>query len=67
MTESEVNTAAVTVSVAEPLIVPEAAAMVAIPCATPMANPVLILTVATEVFDEVQLAVVVRFFVVPLL
>lgn len=56
----EVNTAAVTVKVAEPLIVPEVAVMIADPCATLVARPPL-LTVTTEVFDEVQLALVVKF------
>jgi hypothetical protein len=67
LTAIEVNIAAVTVNVAEPLIVPEVAVIVAVPCATLVAKPVLALMVATEVFEEVQLAVVVRFCVVPLL
>ncbi len=46
---------------------PAVAVMAAVPCATPVATPVLVLTVATEAFDEVQLAAVVRFCVVPLL
>jgi hypothetical protein len=66
VTEIEVNTAALTVNVAEPLIVPDFAVIVALPCATLVASPPL-LTAATEDFDEVQLAVVVRFCVVPLL
>jgi hypothetical protein len=67
VTEIEVRTAAVTVNMAEPLIVPEVAVIVAVPGATLVANPVWVLIVATEVFDDVQLAVVVRFCVVPLL
>jgi hypothetical protein len=66
VTEIEVRTAAVTVSVAEPLMVPDLAVIVAAPAVTPVASPVL-LTVATDVFDEVQVAVFVRFWVVPLL
>jgi len=66
VTEIEVSTAAVTVNVAEPLIVPDLAVMVAVPAVTPVASPVL-LTVATEVFEEVQVAVLLRFCVVPLL
>jgi hypothetical protein len=66
VTEIEVNTAAVTVNVAEPVIVPEVAVMVAIPGATLVASPPL-LTVAMEVADEVQVAVLVRVCVVPLL
>jgi hypothetical protein len=64
-TAIEVRTAAVTVNVAEPLIVPDVALMVAVPLATVVANPAL--TVATVVFEEVQVAVLVRFIVVPLL
>ena len=67
VTAIEVNTAGVTVNVAEPLILPKVAVIVAVPCATLVANPVLALIVATDVFEEVQLAVVVRFCVVPLL
>ena len=67
LTLIEVNTAAVTVKVAEPLIAPEVAVIVTVPCATLVAKPVLALMVATEVFEEVQLAVVVRFCVLPLL
>jgi hypothetical protein len=62
----EVSTATVTVNVAEPLIAPEMAEMVAAPGATLVARPVL-LTVETEGDEEVQAAVVVRFCVVPLL
>lgn len=65
VTAIEVNTAAVTVNVADPLMVPDVAVMVAFPCATPLANPAL-LTVAIAGFDEVQLVVLVRFWVVPL-
>jgi hypothetical protein len=62
----EVNTAAVTVNVADPLIVPDFAVMVVLPFATLVANP-LLLTVAIDFADEVQVAVVVRVWVVPLL
>jgi len=67
VTEIEVKTAAVTVKVAEPLIVPDLAVMVAVPAVTPVASPVLFTTDATEVFEEVQVAVLLRFCVVPLL
>ena len=60
VTEIEVNTAAVTVKVAEPPLVPDLAVIVAVPWATLVARPML-LTVATVVFDELQVAVVVRF------
>jgi hypothetical protein len=66
VTESEVNTAAVTVNAAEPPIEPEAAVMVAAPCATLVASPPL-LTVAMEFADDVHVDVLVRFCVVPLL
>ena len=60
VTEIEVNTAAVTVSVAEPLIVPDFDVIVALPCAVLVASPPL-LTVAIDVAEEVQVAVLVRF------
>jgi hypothetical protein len=66
VTETEVKTEAVTVNVAEPLIVPDLAVMVVVPWAMLVANPPL-LTVATAVADEVHRAVLVRFCVLPLL
>ncbi len=63
----EVNTAAVTVNVAEPLMVPEVAVIVVLPGATQVTKPVLLFTVATEGADDVQVDVLVRFCVVPLL
>ncbi len=66
LTEIEVSTAAVTVNVAEPLIVPEVAVIVEVPGAMLVASPPL-LTVAIELADDVQAAVLVRFCVVPLL
>ncbi len=66
VTEIEVNTAAVTVNVAEPLIVSDLAVMVALPWAMLVANPPA-LTVAIDFAEEVQVAVLVRFWVVPLL
>jgi hypothetical protein len=67
VTAIEVSTGGVTANVAVPLIVPDVAVIVVVPCATLVANPLWTLMVATEVFEEVQLAVVVRFWVVPLL
>jgi len=64
VTEIEVNTAGVTVNVAEPLIVPDVAVIVAVPCVFAVAMPPL-LTVATEFADEVHVDVLVRFCVVP--
>jgi hypothetical protein len=61
VTAIEVSTGAVIVNVAVPLIVPDLAVIVVVPCATPVASPVWTLTVATEVLEEVQFAVVVRF------
>jgi len=66
VTEIEVKTAAVTVNVAEPLIVPEVAVMVVLPVATLVASPPL-LTVAIEIAEEVQVEVEVSVCVVPLL
>jgi hypothetical protein len=66
VTEIEVSTGAVTVNLVDPLIVPDLAVMVAVPAATPVANPA-VLTVAIAVEDELQVAVLVRFCVVPLL
>jgi hypothetical protein len=63
--EIEVNTAAVTVKVAEPLTVPDEAVIAVEPCAIAVARPPL--TLATAKAEEFQLAVLVRFWVVPLL
>jgi hypothetical protein len=65
-TEIEVNTAAVTVNVAVPLIVPDLAVIVVVPFATLVAKP-LLLMVAIDFAEEVQVAVAVRVCVVPLL
>jgi hypothetical protein len=66
VTEIEVSTAAVTVNVAEPLMVPDLAVIVAVPCAMLVANPAL-LTVAIVVAEELQVAVLASVWVVPLL
>jgi hypothetical protein len=66
VTEIEVNTAAVTVKVAEPLIAPEVAVMVVLPGAKLVASPP-VLTVAIEIAEEVQVEVEVSVCVVPLL
>jgi hypothetical protein len=66
VTATEVNTAAVTVSVADPLIVPEVAVIVAEPCSRLVANP-LLLTVAIDVAEDDQVTLSVIFSVVPLL
>jgi hypothetical protein len=58
-------TAAVTVNVAEPLIDPDVAWIVVVPCDTLVAKPVCFPTVATPVLVELQLAVVVRFCIDP--
>ena len=62
VTAIDCNTGAVTVSVVEPLIVPEVALIVLDPVATVVANPALLI-VATVVVPEVQVAVLVRFCV----
>jgi hypothetical protein len=66
VTAIEVSTGAVTVNVAEPLIVPEVAVIVEVPGAVLAASPPL-LTVAIELAEEVQVAVLVRFCFVLLL
>lgn len=63
VTAIDVRTGGVTVSVAVPLIFPEVAVIVAVPCATPVAKPVALFTVATDVAEEVQVAV--RLFWLP--
>jgi hypothetical protein len=65
VTEIEASATAVTVNVAEPWSVPKLAVIVVVPGATLVAKPVWILIVATEVDEDVQLADVVRSFVVP--
>jgi len=57
----------VTVKAAVPLIDPELAVIVAVPGASPVANPVCLPTLATDSAEEVHVAEVVRFCVVPLL
>ncbi len=64
VTAIEVKTSAVTVSVVEPLMVPEEAVMVAVPCATLVAEPRLLI-VATALDEDFQVAVLVRFCVLP--
>jgi hypothetical protein len=66
VTAIEINAGAVTVKVAEPAIAPDVAVIVAVPCDTLVAKP-LLLIVAIEVDEEVQVAVLVSVCVVPLL
>jgi len=66
VTAIELKVAAVTVNVADPLIVPDVAVIMAVPTLMLVANPVLF-TVAMEVAEDVHVALVVRFCVVPLL
>jgi hypothetical protein len=67
VTESFVKIATVTVKAADPVMLPEVAVIVAVPCVTPWANPLLLFTVATAVADELHFALVVKFCVLPLL
>ena len=60
----ETSVAAVTVKEVEPLTDPEAAWMVVVPGARPVARPELLM-LATEGFKEVQAAELVRFWVEP--
>jgi len=64
VTAMEDRVAAVTVRAVFPEMLPEAAAMVAVPAAAGVARP-LLLTVATEVLDEVQATWVVILYFVP--
>jgi hypothetical protein len=62
VTATETRVAAPTLSVAEVVIEPEVAVMVAAPTPVPVASPLLAM-VATEVKDELQVAEPVRFCV----
>ena len=64
VTAMEDRVAGVTVRVVLPEILPKVAVMVVVPAARAVARP-LLLTVATEVFDEVQVACGVRSRLVP--
>ena len=66
VTEIAVKTAAVTVKVAEPAMLPEVAVIVAVPGATLVASPPLFI-VAIPVADEVHFTELVRLCVLPLL
>ena len=66
VTAIDTSVGAVTVSVAEPVMEPDVAWIVLLPAVTPAARPELAM-VATAVDDEVQVAEVVRFCVLPLL
>jgi hypothetical protein len=66
VTAIEVNTAAVTVNVTEPVMVPEVAVIVVVPGVTLVAYP-LLFTVAIAVADEVHVTMLVRVCVAPLL
>jgi hypothetical protein len=67
VTVIETNVAAVTVRVVEPLIVPDVAVTVVVPCATQVARPVVLFTVATKGLDDFHVEEPVKFLVVPLL
>jgi hypothetical protein len=64
VTIMEDRVAGVTVKVVLPEIVPEAAVMVEVPGARAVARP-LLLTVATEVLDELQVTCVLISWLVP--
>ena len=64
VTDMEDRVAEVAVRVVLPEIIPELAVMVALPAATAVARPAL-LTIATEVFDELQVTCVVILWLVP--
>jgi hypothetical protein len=64
VTDMEERVAEITVRVVLPEISPEVAVMVAVPAATAVARP-LLLTVAADVFDELQVTCVVISRLVP--
>ncbi len=68
MTEIETSVAGVTVSVAEPVTLPDAAVIVEVPAAMQDARPLepaALLIADTAVLDELQVTEAVRFCVVP--
>jgi hypothetical protein len=54
VTEMDSSAAFVTVNIAEPVLPPKLALMVDVPAATPIARPVVLLTVATVVIADTQ-------------
>jgi hypothetical protein len=60
----DIKAGAVTIRVADPLTDPEAAVIVAVPCAFEVARPDALI-VATPVLPEVQLTVFVRSLLLP--
>ena len=56
VTDMEDSVAEVILSVVLPALSPKEAVIVAEPVATAVARPVLVVTVATDVFDELQVA-----------
>ena len=64
VTVIDIRAGALTVRVVVPEMAPDAAEIVVVPAATPVASPE-VLTVATAVLEDDQLAVVVRTFVLP--
>jgi hypothetical protein len=64
VTAMDTSAAAVTVRMVDPLTVPELAAMVVVPTPFPVARPPLEM-VATPVDEELQVTVLVRFWVLP--
>jgi hypothetical protein len=66
VTAIETRAAAVTVRMVDPLTVPELAEMVVVPTLFAVARPPLEM-VATPVDEELQVTVLVRFWVLPLL
>jgi len=68
VTAIETRVAGVTVSVVDPEMLPEVAVIIVEPAAAEVANPLepaALLIVAAPVFDELQVAAVVRSCVVP--
>jgi hypothetical protein len=66
VTAMDVSVGEVTVSVVDPVMLPIVAMMLEVPCAALVASPAELI-VATLEADEVHVAVLVRFWVLPLL
>jgi hypothetical protein len=60
----EISVGAVTVSEALPVMEPEAAVIVSVPCPSALATP-LLLMVAKVVLEELQITLLLRFWLLP--
>ena len=65
VTVMEVTVAVLTVNVTDDVVVPTVAVIVVVPAVRALASPLLMPIVATPVFEDVQVACPVKFFVLP--